>query len=71
MAAHQQRMLRWMEKIMNKTTETLNLEHHDTLTNSELDAVAGGIQREPTYHPSKVTVPDIKLSISFAETPGE
>jgi hypothetical protein len=29
-----------------------------------LDAVSGGIgiQREPTYHPAKVTVPDLKLS---------
>jgi hypothetical protein len=26
-----------------------------------LDAVSGG-QREPTYHPAKVTVPDLKLS---------
>jgi hypothetical protein len=59
-----------MEKIMNKTTETLNLEHRDTLADSELAALSGGIQREPTYHPSKVTVPDIKLSISFADTPG-
>jgi bacteriocin-like protein len=34
------------------------------LTEDELDAVSGGIgiQREPTYHPAKVTVPDLKLS---------
>ena len=38
---------------------------------SELDTVSGGIgiQREPTYHPAKVTVPDLKLSRKFAETP--
>jgi hypothetical protein len=32
-----------MEKIMNKTTETLNLEHRDTLADSELAAVNGGL----------------------------
>ncbi len=34
------------------------------LADSELDAVTGGIFREPTYHPAKVTVPDIKLGVS-------
>jgi bacteriocin-like protein len=34
---------------------------HRELTDTELDAVSGG-QREPTYHPAKVTVPDLKLS---------
>jgi hypothetical protein len=33
---------------------------HRELADTELDAVSGG--REPTYHPAKVTVPDIKLS---------
>jgi hypothetical protein len=32
-----------MEKIMNKTTETSKLEHHNTLADSELDAVTGGL----------------------------
>lgn len=32
------------------------------LEDSELSAVTGG--RIPTQHPAKVTVPDIKLSIS-------
>jgi hypothetical protein len=41
-----------------------NHEDHRTLADTELDAVTGGIFREPTYHPAKVTVPDIKLSIS-------
>jgi hypothetical protein len=58
-----------MEKIMSKTNETSDfgratLEDHGTLADSELDAVSGGIFREPTYHPAKVTVPDIKLGIS-------
>jgi hypothetical protein len=36
----------------------------DELRDDQLDAVSGGIgiQREPTYHPAKVTVPDLKLS---------
>jgi hypothetical protein len=61
-----------MEKIMSKTNDTSKaaaLEDHHPLADSELDAVTGGIFREPTYHPAKVTVPDIKLGISFAETP--
>ena len=32
------------------------------LAEAELDRVAGG--NEPTKHPAKVTIPDIKLSIS-------
>jgi hypothetical protein len=31
-----------MEKIMSKTNDTSNIEHHDTLADSELDAVSGG-----------------------------
>jgi len=56
-----------MEKIMSTTIDTslpVPLEDDRPLADSELDAVSGGIQREPTYHPAKVTVPDIKLSIS-------
>ena len=58
-----------MEKIMSKTNETSDfgratLEDHGTLADSELNAVSGGIFREPTYHPAKVTVPDIKLGVS-------
>jgi hypothetical protein len=60
---------------MSKTRDTSNvgygapkdpatLDDHGTLADSELAAVTGGIFREPTYHPAKVTVPDIKLSIS-------
>ena len=55
---------------MSETNDTKKAreltEHHRPLADSELDAVSGGIgiQREPTYHPAKVTVPDIKLSIS-------
>ena len=52
---------------MRKTNDTSNVatfEHHNTLADTELDAVSGGIgiQREPTQHPAKVTVPDLKLS---------
>jgi len=53
---------------MSETTDTsdiANFEQHDLLADSELDAVTGGIFREPTYHPAKVTVPDIKLGISW------
>lgn len=56
-----------MEKIMcesNDTPKPTALEDHRPLADSELDAVTGGISREPTYHPAKVTVPDIKLGIS-------
>jgi hypothetical protein len=56
-----------MEKIMSMTIDTslpVPLEDDRPLADSELDAVSGGIQREPTYQPAKVTVPDIKLSIS-------
>jgi len=54
---------------MSKTNDTsdfgrVTLEDHGTLADSELDAVAGGIFRESTYQPAKVTVPDIKLGIS-------
>jgi hypothetical protein len=52
---------------MSKASDTKKIseltEDHP-LADSELDAVTGGIFREPTYHPAKVTVPDIKLSIS-------
>jgi hypothetical protein len=58
-----------MEKIMSKTNDTSDfgratLEDHGPLADSELDAVTGGIFREPTSHPAKVTVPDIELGIS-------
>jgi bacteriocin-like protein len=46
-----------MEKIMRKTNDT----EPKQLTEAELNAVSGG-QREPTYHPAKVTIPDLKLS---------
>ena len=56
---------------MSKTNDTKKIgeltEDHRPLADSELDAVTGGIFREPTYHPAKVTVPDIKVGISFAE----
>jgi hypothetical protein len=48
----------------NDTSKVAALEDHRTLADSELDAVTGGIFREPTYHPAKVTVPDIKVRIS-------
>jgi hypothetical protein len=48
------------EKIMSDTNDNSKLDHRE-LTNTELDSVSGG-QREPTYHPAKVTVPDLKLS---------
>jgi hypothetical protein len=47
-----------LEKIMSENKDT---EKTRELTDTELNAVSGG-QREPTYHPAKVTVPDIKLS---------
>ena len=53
---------------MSKTNETSKLDHakleNRVLADSELDVVTGGIFREPTYHPAKVTVPDIKLGVS-------
>ena len=48
--------------MMSKTNDPGMFEDR-TLADSELDAVSGGIFREPTYHPAKVTVPDIKLGI--------
>jgi hypothetical protein len=58
-----------MEKVMSQTNETSKpaaLEDHRPLADRELASVSGGIgiQREPTYHPAKVTAPDIKLSLS-------
>jgi hypothetical protein len=57
----------WMEKIMSKSNDTSKLDHakleNRVLADSELSAVTGG--REPTQHPAKVTVPDIKLSIGY------
>jgi hypothetical protein len=35
---------------MSKTNETSNLEHHDTLADSELDAVAGGNTPTPKLY---------------------
>jgi bacteriocin-like protein len=43
------------------TNDNSKLDHRQQLTDTELDAVSGG-QHEPTYHPAKVTVPDLKLS---------
>ena len=34
----------------NDTANLAALEYHATLADSELDAVTGGIFREPTYH---------------------
>jgi hypothetical protein len=52
--------------IMSKTNDTLKVGHAKledrALADSELAAVTGGCV--PTRHPAKVTVPDIKLSIS-------
>ena len=45
---------------MSKTNDTSNIatiENYDTIEDPELAAVTGGIFREPTYHPAKVTVP--------------
>jgi hypothetical protein len=57
-----------LEKIMIKSNDSSKPGHakleNGVLADSELAAVTGGIFREPTYHPAKVTVPDIKLSIS-------
>jgi hypothetical protein len=50
-----------MEKIMSTVNNTCKLDHRE-ITDTELDAVTGG--RICTQHPAKVTVPDIKLSIS-------
>jgi hypothetical protein len=52
---------------MSKTNDTKKireLTEDRPLADSELNSVTGGIQREPTYHSAKVTVPDVKLSIS-------
>ena len=46
---------------MSKTNDNTSKPEHRELTDIELDAVSGG-QREPTYHPAKVTVPDLKRS---------
>ena len=51
---------------MSKTNDTSKLDHAKledrVLADRELAAVTGG--RITTQHPAKVTVPDIKLSIS-------
>ena len=41
------------------TNDNSRLDHRE-LTDTELDVVSSG-QREPIYHPAKVTVPDLKL----------
>jgi len=49
---------------MSKTNDTSKFvvtEGHDTLADSDLDAVTGG--RIATQHPAKVTIPDIKITI--------
>lgn len=45
---------------MSDSNDNSTLDHRE-LTDTELNAVSGG-WREPTYHPAKVTVPDLKLS---------
>jgi len=56
-----------MEKNMSNTDDTPKLYHakleNRVLADSELDAVTGG--RIMTKHPAKVTVPDIKLHVSW------
>jgi len=37
------------------------------LTANELELISGGDKNEATKHPAKVTVPDLKLSISYAD----
>jgi hypothetical protein len=50
---------------MSKSNDTSKLADAEVenrvLADGELTAVSGGIQREPTYQPAKVTIPDIKL----------
>jgi hypothetical protein len=42
-----------MEKIMSKTNEASNIaERHDTLADSELDAVAGGVKAKEMDTPA-------------------
>ena len=63
-----------METIMRNSNDTsrdiskLGIDPREPreLIEAELNGVTGGIgiQREPTYHPAKVTVPDIKIEIS-------
>jgi len=52
---------------MSNTDDTPKLYHakleNRVLADSELDAVTGG--RIMTKHPAKVTVPDIKLHVSW------
>jgi hypothetical protein len=54
--------LRWLgwRKIMSDTNDKSKDDHRE-VTDAELDSVSGG-RNEPTRHPAKVTVPDIKLS---------
>jgi hypothetical protein len=45
----------WMEMIMSKTNETSKLatfEHHNTLADSELAAVAGGVKAKAMDSPA-------------------
>ena len=44
---------------MSSNNDNSKFDHRE-FTDAELDSVSGG--REPTYHPAKVTVPDLKLS---------
>ena len=48
---------------MGNSCDNSQLDHRE-LTEAQLDAVSGG-RREPTYHPAKVTVPDLKLSLGW------
>lgn len=45
---------------MSDANDNSKLDHRE-LTDTELDATSGD-RREPTYHPAKVTVPDLRLS---------
>jgi bacteriocin-like protein len=54
--------LRWPEwrKIMSGSNDNSTRDHRE-LTDTELNAVSGG-RNEPTRHPAKVTIPDLKLA---------
>jgi bacteriocin-like protein len=63
------RIIVWMadagpgwRKLMTDTNDNSKLDYRE-LTDTELNAVSGG-RNEPTRHPAKVTVPDLKLSLS-------
>jgi hypothetical protein len=49
-----------MEKIMSNSNDNSKPDHRE-LADTELNAVSGG-RNEPTRHPAKVTIPDLKLA---------